>query len=72
MNQKHQQLTISTMRKELARLQHEHGDLPVVLNDADTEWTFLLKAFHLDVEKADNPHGKKLAISVKYGDDEEA
>ena len=71
-NKKHPQLTISTLRQELARLQHEHGDLPVVLNDADTGWVFLLKAIHLDVEKADNAHGKKLAIMADYGDEQEA
>ena len=69
---KQQQLTISTLRQELARLQHEHGDLPVVLDDADTGWMFVLKASHLTVEKAGNPHGKKLAIAVDYGDDQDA
>lgn len=67
-----QQLTISTLRQELARLQHEHGDLPVVLNDADTGSAFVLKASHIDVEKADNAHGKALAISVDYGDERAA
>ena len=66
------QLTISTLRQELARLQHEHGDLPVVVNDSDTGWVFLLKASHLDVEEADNAQGKKLALSADDGDEQEA
>ena len=69
---KQQQLTTSTLQQELVRLQNEHGDLPVVLDDADTGWMFVLKASHLTVEKAGNPHGKKLTISVNYSDDQEA
>lgn len=70
--EKQQQLTISTLRQELTRLQHDHGDLPVVLNDADTGWFFLLKAKHLVVESDDNAaHGKKLIITVDYGDEME-
>lgn len=61
------QLTISTLRQALARLQCEHGDLPVMLNDADTEWSFRLKAEHLKVQPTST--GRALAIGVEYGNE---
>lgn len=62
------QLTISALRQELVRLQHEHGDLPVVVEDADTGHRYLLKAGHLDVF-SENAYGKRLVINVDFGDE---
>lgn len=59
------QLTISQLRAELERIQAEHGDLPVVLDDADTNWLFRLKAGHLDVRDG------RLCIGCRYSDEKD-
>lgn len=63
------QLTIISLCALLERIQRDHGDLPVVIDDADTNWHFLLRAGHLQVVDSKNAFGKKLTIGCQYADE---
>lgn len=62
-------LTLKTLEAELKRLRETHGDMPVILDDADTGWRFKLEAKHLEIENADHSGRKRLVINVPYNDD---
>ncbi len=64
------QLTIHSLIAELTKIQAEHGDLPVVLVDANTGWPFKLDAEHLAVNE-DSYFRKILEIEIRYADDTE-
>ena len=57
------QLTISGLRKLLEALEEKHGDLPAVIDDADTSWAWRLKPRHVTVD------GGRLRIGGDYGDE---
>lgn len=54
------QLTIGGLQALLDQLRTAHGDLPVVLEDADTSWVFRLKADHLSVVGGPPAHRMRL------------
>jgi len=58
------QLTISSLIAELTKIQEAHGNLPVIVVDADTGWRFILQAKHLEVNNS------TLDIGVDYSDEE--
>ena len=64
------QLTISSLITELTKIQAEHGDLPMVLVDADTGWPFKLGAKHLNVDRR-RYFQKILEFAADYRDDHE-
>lgn len=64
------QLTISSLIAELTKVQAEHGDLPVVILDADTSWPFKLKAGHLLVNDL-RYRRNVLELAIEYQDDVE-
>lgn len=64
-----EQLTLKTLEEELKRLRETHGDMPVILDDADTGWRFKLQAKHLEIENANHSGHKRLVISVPYSDE---
>ena len=57
------QLKISDLRKLLEKIEAKNGDLPCVLEDADTEWRWIMKLRHITVENG------RLRISGDYGDE---
>ena len=58
-----QQLKISGLRKLLEQIEIKHGNLPVVLPDADTAWVWLMKASNVTVDRG------RLCIGGDYGDE---
>ncbi len=62
------QLTISSLIAELTKTQAEHGDLPVVILDADTSWPFKLKAEHIFVNDLRYLRNV-LEIAIEYTDE---
>lgn len=66
-----QQLTISGLCELLAGIQRTHGDLRVVIRDADTGWNFKLLAAQLVVVKTEGGR-EKLVIGCGYLDPIEA
>ena len=61
------QLTVSSLIQYLTTFQAKHGDLPLILIDADTGYPFLLKEKHFDIP--DFIKTPCLAIEVDYGDE---
>lgn len=64
------QLTISSLVSELTKLHTEHGDLPLVIVDADTSWPFKLKAKHIDVDTSRYLR-KVVTFEICYRDEDE-
>lgn len=63
------QLHISELIDLLSRIAEIHGDLPVVLRDADTCWTFRLSADHLALGHTQSEAGdplRRLEIGGDY------
>jgi hypothetical protein len=57
-------LTISTLIQLLTRLQAEHGDLPVIIRDADTGYLIKVSEDCVCIKK------ERLRIAVDYIDSE--
>ena len=62
---KEPQLVISSLIELLRGKLNQHGDLPVIVVDADTGWRFLLKSSHFFTES------NCLEIGIDYCDEEE-
>ena len=57
-------MNISELRNYLKELKDEHGDIEVVIDDADTGWLFKIKKVNLSIYK-DN-RGIHLEIGHDY------
>lgn len=60
-----ERLTISGLRKILDAMEAEHGDLPCVIDDADTGWAWVMKHHHISVSCG------RLRIGGDYADEED-
>ena len=57
-------MNISELEINLKRIKKEHGDIEVVINDADTGWLFKIKKNDLLVILDKN--GNRLEIGIDY------
>jgi hypothetical protein len=67
---KENHLTISKICELLNQLKNEHGDIPVVIYDADTWWGFPLKEEHFSIRNSRELESKILQIAIEYGDEQ--
>lgn len=62
------QIVISSLIELLQGIQQRHGDLPVVLRDADTCWTFRMSAEHIAIglSRVNGTPTPRLEIGADY------
>lgn len=60
-------LSVVALIARLEELLRTHGDIPVTLRDADTQWLFPLEARHVKVTLGAED-GRRVEIAVAYGD----
>ncbi|MBS1141711.1 MAG: hypothetical protein H6R13_3164 [Proteobacteria bacterium] len=60
-------LSVVALIARLEELLRTHGDIPVTLRDADTQWLFPLEARHVKVMPGAE-ESLRLEIAVAYGD----
>lgn len=61
-------MKISELVQVLEDLQEQHGDVDVVLIDADTEWSWLLNETNVYFSNGDKGTGAAVVIKEHYGD----
>jgi hypothetical protein len=59
-----EQLGVSALIELLEMIRERHGDLPIVLRDADTCWTFRLTADHLALGQPHPAEGARPRLEI--------
>lgn len=60
-------MKLSQFRSQLAAIEAKHGDIDVVLSDADTGWYWLLVPAHLMMDQVNGR--PRLVIGGDYGNE---
>ena len=59
-------MKISELQKRLEELKKEHGNLSVLLCDADTNWLYILEPPHINYEHSSTWPEGYIEIGIQY------